>query len=90
MREEREGTEERVPRLRRGTDRQQGTAAALGSRRISLHCDLKYQSPHPQKPEQSRSTSSQISVKKWSTASSWCRKPGWLNRLRDMMIWPLQ
>lgn len=64
MGEEREGTEERVPRLRGGTDRQQGTAAALGSRRISLHCDLKYQSPHPQKPEQSRPTSSQISVKK--------------------------
>lgn len=38
---EREGKEERVPRLHGETDRQQGTAAALDSRRISLHCDLK-------------------------------------------------
>lgn len=29
-----------MPRLRAGTDRQQGTAAALGSRRISLHCEF--------------------------------------------------
>lgn len=64
---EREGTEERVPRLRAGTDRQQGTAAAPGSRRISLHCEFSNISHlilPPKKPEQSRSTSSQISVKK--------------------------
>lgn len=90
---EREGTEERVPRLRAGTDRQQGAAAALGSRRISLHCDFKYQSPHPplkKTPAEPLNKQPNISQKKWSTASSWCRKPGWPNRLRGTMIWPLQ
>lgn len=58
----REGREERVSRLHGGTDRQQGTAAALGSSRISLHCDFKYQSFHPQKRRRAARRSNQISL----------------------------